>query len=43
MMSILRYWILTLLCASLFVGCSNGSSKLGDFNKCVYTPQYASG
>lgn len=43
MMSILRYWILTLLFASLLVGCSNDNSKLSDFNKCVYTPQYASG
>lgn len=42
-MNILKYWILTLLFTILFCGCSNDASKLSEFNKCLYTPEYASG
>ena len=42
-MKALKNLSLLLLLVLAFTGCHNKSSKLADFNRTVYTPEYASG
>ena len=42
-MNALKNLSLLLLLVLAFTGCHNKSSKLADFNRTVYTPEYASG
>ena len=42
-MKALKNLSLILLLVLTFTGCHDKSSKLADFNRAVYTPEYASG